>query len=125
MTYKVAKTVCTRLDARTHRMGRMSDTELVEPYVHFKLDLCVVIENERELREYARSVAIARAHEFDGGDLEDELETIASGPAGAITIALDLLAYVDTLPGVTADGSTICAYDPYSAEQLDEIEFLS
>ena len=78
-----------------------------------------LVDDERELKNFARSVAIARAHEYDGGDLEDELMTIASCPAGAIIIALDLLAYINSIPGVTADGSSVHAYDPLAAEPQD------
>lgn len=83
--------------------------------IHLEIDADVKVDDEKALRAFARRVAIARAYEFDGGDLEDELETIASGPAGALTVALDLVTYIDSLPGVTADGSSVHAHDPLDA----------
>lgn len=98
----------------------MFEEQVSKTHVQLDMDAYVIVENERELRRFARSVAIARAHEYDGGDLEDELKAIDSSPAGAIMVALDLLAYIDSIPGVTADGSSVHAYDPYATEQQDK-----
>lgn len=93
----------------------MYENKMSSPRIHLEMDADVIVEDEKALRAFARRVAIARAYEFDGGDLEEELETIASGPAGAITVALDLVSYIDSLPGVTADGSGVRARNPLDA----------
>lgn len=94
----------------------MFENQLSKPHIQLDMDSYVIVDDERELAEFARRVAIARAYEYNGGDLEDQLKTIASGPAGAIMVALYLMTYIDSLPGVTADGTSVHAYDPYTAE---------
>ncbi|MEX5254827.1 hypothetical protein [Kocuria arenosa] len=94
----------------------MPENEVAKPVVHLKMDSYVIVENIRELQQFARRTVIARAHEFDSGDLEDELQAIANSPADAISICLDAISFIESIPGVIADAPGVSAYDLFEAE---------
>jgi hypothetical protein len=79
------------------------------------MDSHVIVENIYGLQQFARRTVIARAHEFDSGDLEDELQSIASSPADAISICLDPISFIESIPGVIADAPGVSAYNASEA----------
>ncbi|WP_157571427.1 hypothetical protein [Kocuria rosea] len=76
----------------------------------------VVVKDGYALQRAARARAIARAHACDTGVLEEELKTIASGPAGALMVGLDPVPFIESLPGVKADGPSVYAFDQLNTD---------